>query len=141
MPTFLFKTEPDEFSYEDLARVTRSPWNGVANPGALAHLRTVRQGDDVLIYHTGKEKAVVGLARAVSAPYEDPERPGVNDAGLPRWAVVDLAPVAKAKKPVPLAQIKADARFAAFPLVTQGRLSVMPVPAVLDKALRALAGL
>jgi predicted RNA-binding protein with PUA-like domain len=141
MATFLFKTEPDDFSYADLAREKRSTWNGVANPAALGHLRKVRKGDEILIYHTGKEKAIVGLAKALNNPFEDPARSGVNDAGEPKWAVVDLAPVSAAKTPVTLAQIKADARYAAFPLVTQGRLSVMPVPASLDKALRTLAGL
>ena len=95
----------------------------------------------MLVYHTGDEKAVVGLARAVSDPYEDPGQPGKNDRGEPKFAVVDLVPVKKAPKPVPLSAIKADKRFAMLPLVTQGRLSVMPVPAPLDDGLRSMAGL
>ncbi len=141
MPTFLFKTEPSEFSFADLVRDRRCTWDGVTNNAALAHLRTAAAGDEVLIYHTGDEKAIVGLAKVVKKPYEDPARPGLNAKSEPKFAVVDLAPVKAAKTPVTLAQIKADTRFAEFPLVTQGRLSVIPVPAAIDKALRTLAGL
>lgn len=141
MATFLFKTEPSEFSYADLVKERRSCWNGVSNNAALAHLRTAVVGDEVLIYHTGDEKAIVGLAKVVKAPYEDPKQPGKNAKGEPKFAVVDLAPVKAVKSPVTLAAIKADARFSEFPLVTQGRLSVMPVSAAIDKAIRKLAGL
>jgi predicted RNA-binding protein with PUA-like domain len=141
MATFLFKTEPGEFSYTDLVKEKRSCWNGVSNNAALAHMRTAAVGDEVLIYHTGDEKAIVGLAKVVKAAYEDPEQPGKNAKGEPKFAVVDLSPVKAAKTPVTLAEVKADAKFKEFPLVTQGRLSVMPVPAALDKALRSMAGL
>lgn len=141
MATFLFKTEPGEFSYTDLVKEKRSCWNGVSNNAALAHMRTAAVGYEVLIYHTGDEKAIVGLAKVVKAAYEDPEQPGKNAKGEPKFAVVDLSPVKAAKTPVTLAEVKADAKFKEFPLVTQGRLSVMPVPAALDKALRSMAGL
>jgi predicted RNA-binding protein with PUA-like domain len=141
MPTFLLKTEPSEFAFADLVATKRAAWDGVTNAAALIALRSMRKGDEALIYHTGLEKAIVGLARIATNPYEDPARPGTNDRGEPRFAVVDLAPVAAAPTPVPLARIKDDARFAKFPLVAQGRLSVMPVPAALDKVLRAWAGL
>lgn len=135
---FLVKTEPETFAFADLVRAGQSIWDGVSNPAALIHLRKIRKGDEIFIYHTGSEKAVVGLAVATSAPFEDPKKPGQNDRGEPKFAVVSLAPVRAFATPVTLAAIKADARFAAFPLVTQGRLSVMPVPAALAKALIAL---
>lgn len=141
MATFLVKTEPDDYSFDDLVREKHARWNGVSNPVALRNLRAARKGDTVMIYHTGAQKAVVGLAEAVSDPYEDPDQPGTNDRGEPKFAVIDLVPIKKVPRPVTLATIKADKRFAAFPLVTQGRLSVMPVPANLDAALRSLAGL
>lgn len=141
MATFLVKTEPGEYSFSDLTSDKRCVWEGVTNNAALLHLRSIRKGDEVLVYHTGDEKAVVGLARAVSDPYEDPARPGKNAQGRPRFAVVDLAPVTAAKTPAALERIKADRRFAGFPLVTQGRLSVMAVPAALDVVLRSMAGL
>jgi predicted RNA-binding protein with PUA-like domain len=141
MATLLFKTEPGDYSFADLQREKRCVWTGVANPAALGHIRTAKAGDEVFIYHTGDEKAIVGLAAVVKAPYEDPKQPGKNAKGEPKFAVVDLKPLRAAKTPVTLAAVKADARFKAFPLVTQGRLSVMPVPADLDRALRSLAGL
>ena len=141
MPTYLLKTEPGTFSYADLVKVKRTTWDGVSNPGALAALRAVRTGDELLIYHTGDEKAIVGLARAVGDAYADPKQPGMTAAGEIKFAVVDLAPVREAKAPATLASIKADPRFKDFALVRQARLSVMLVPAALDKALRKMAGL
>lgn len=141
MATYLFKTEPGEYSFDDLLREKRCVWSGVSSPAALIHMRAVQKGDEILVYHTGNEKAVVGIAKALKNPYEDPESPGRTDAGQPKAAVVDLAPVKRAPTPVTLATIKADARFSKFPLVTQGRLSVMPVAPELDKALRKMAGL
>lgn len=141
MACFLFKTEPTEFSFADLERDAACLWDGVTNAAALIALRSCKVGDDVLIYHTGDERAIVGLARVTKAPHEDPANPGVNARGEPKFAVVGLAPVARATTPVPLSKIKADARFKDFPLVTQGRLSVMAVPANLAKALRSWAGL
>lgn len=141
MATFLFKTEPSEYSFDDLVRDRRAAWTGISNAAALGHLRAAAVGDEVFVYHTGDEKRIVGLAKVVKKPYEDPEQPGLNDKGQPRFAVVDLAPVRAVKTPVTLAQIKADKRFAEFGLVKQSRLSVMPVPAALDKAIRTMAGL
>lgn len=141
MATFLVKTEPSDFSFDDLVRAKHARWDGVSNPVALRNLRSMSKGDDVLVYHTGDEKAVVGLAKAASDPYEDPSQPGKNDRGEPKFAVIDLVPLKKAPKPVALAAIKADKRFAMLPLVTQGRLSVMPIPPALDDALRSMAGL
>ena len=109
---WLFKTEPSDYSFDRLVGEGKTRWTGVKNALALKHLGQVKKGDLVAIYHTGKEKAVVGIARATA------------DA---RGGEVDVAPV-KAVAPVPLAAIKKDRRFKAFPLVTFGRLSVMPVP-------------
>lgn len=133
--TFIFKTEPGEYSFDDLVRDGSAVWEGVSSPAALAHLRTARKGDAVLVYHTGSERRIVGLASITSAPYPDPK---LDD---PRRIVVDLKPGKAVSTPVTLQSIKADPRFKDFALVKQGRLSVIPVPAALDKALRSLAGL
>lgn len=141
MPTFLFKTEPGEYSFADLLRDKKAPWTGVSNALALIHLRSARAGDEVFIYHTGSEKQIVALAKVVRGPYEDPEQPGTTPEGAPKFAVVDLAPVRAAKTPLTLAAMKGDARFKDFDLIKQSRLSVMPVPAKLDALIRSLAGL
>ena len=118
---WLFKEEPDHYGYDQLARDGKTVWSGVRNPLAQKHLRSVRKGDLIFYYHTGKEKAVVGIARAVSDPYPDPEAPSSS------LVAVDVAPVSKLAHPVPLAAIKAARSLAALPLVRLPRLSVMPV--------------
>jgi predicted RNA-binding protein with PUA-like domain len=118
---WLLKTEPSSYSYAALEREGRTVWDGVKNPGALKHLRAVRKGDLLFIYHTGDEKAVVGVARALGPAYPDP---GKND---PRLVVIELAPVRSLARPVSLAQIKASRAFKDSDLVRQPRLSVMPV--------------
>ncbi len=132
MNRWLLKTEPSTYSYDDLVREGRATWDGVSNPVALRHLSAMRQGDEALIYHTGAVKAVVGLARVVSAPYADPK---LNDA---KRVVVDLAPIRPLERPITLAAVKADPRFADFALVRVSRLSVMPVTETQWKALRTL---
>ena len=109
---WLFKTEPSDYSFERLRKEKKTAWTGVKNALALQHLRKVRKGDEIAIYHTGGEKAVVGIARATADAKGD---------------AVEIAPV-KPVPPVTLAAIKADPRFKDFTLVTFGRLSVMPVP-------------
>lgn len=141
MATFLFKTEPGEFSYADLARAGSCVWDGIANAAANGHLRSSASGDEVLIYHTGDEKAVVGLARVSEGPRADPKNPALLVSGEIKFVVVTLEPLRSAAKPVTLAAIKSDPRFKDFALVTQGRLSVMPVPEALDRAIRKMAGL
>jgi predicted RNA-binding protein with PUA-like domain len=118
---WLFKEEPTHYSYDDLVRDRSTSWTGVRNPLAQKHLRGVRKGDRIFFYHTGSEKAVVGIARALGAAYPDP---GDKDGKL---YAVDVGPVKKLKAPVTLAAIKSDKSFAAFPLVRMARLSVMPV--------------
>src|SRR5262249_42792867 len=106
MPTFLLKTEPGTYSYADLVREKKTVWSGVANPAALKALRTARKGDEAFIYHTGDERAVVGLAKVVSDPYEDPKQPGRTPEGAPKFAVIDIKPVRAAKSPVSLGTMK-----------------------------------
>jgi predicted RNA-binding protein with PUA-like domain len=118
---WLFKEEPTHYSYDDLARDGQTSWTGVKNPLAQKHLRSVKKGDEIFFYHTGDEKAVVGVARALGAAYDDP----ADKSG--KLAAVDVGPVKKLKRPVTLAAIKADRRFASFVLTRVPRLSVMPV--------------
>ena len=129
---WILKTEPSDYSFADLQRDRRTRWSGVSNPVALKHLRSMAPGDEVMIYHTGDEKRIVGLARVAGAPYADP------DAGDERMTVVDVSAGEPIAKPVTLAAIKADAAFAELALVRQGRLSVVPVPAPLWKRLLEL---
>lgn len=140
MSTFLLKTEPSTYSYGDLVRDKRATWDGVANPAALIAIRSARKGDDALIYHTGDERAVVGLARIVSDPYEDPKQPGLTKDGLPKAAVFDLKPLKAAGTPLTLEMMKSDPRFKQFDLVRLPRLSAMPVPASIDAIIRKLTG-
>ncbi|MGB3618811.1 MAG: EVE domain-containing protein [Catalinimonas sp.] len=124
MNHFLVKTEPEAFSWDDLVR--ESPaccWDGVRNYQARNYLRAMQIGDRVLIYHSVKERRVVGIARVTRAAYPDPTV--VDD----RWVAVDLAADAPLPRPVPLAEIKADELLRELALVRQSRLSVMPVPA------------
>lgn len=124
---WLLKTEPEEYSFDDLLRERKTVWDGVSNPLALKHLRTIRKGDELLIYHTGTVRAAVGLAKALGAPYPDPASQD------PKIVVVDVAPVRRLAHPVSLAAVKADPAFQAFELVRLPRLSVMPVPKALWK--------
>jgi predicted RNA-binding protein with PUA-like domain len=134
MATWLFKADPDSYGLADLERDRRTTWDGIANAQALQNLRQMKKGDAVLIYHTGDEKAVVGLAEATADPGTDPK------GRDPKRAVIGVKFVRRFAFPVPLAVIKADARFADFALVRQPRLSVVPVPAALYKRLLQMAG-
>jgi predicted RNA-binding protein with PUA-like domain len=118
---WLLKTEPSTYSYASLERDGRTAWDGVRNNLALTHLRAMKAGDRVLVYHTGDEKAVVGLAKVARAAYPDPK---LDD---PRLVVVDIAPEKPLPAPVPLADVKAEPAFKDFALVRMSRLSVMPV--------------
>jgi len=118
---WLFKEEPTHYSFDDFVRDKRTVWSGVKNPLAQKHLRSVKKGDRIFYYHTGNEKSVVGIAKALTDSYPDPK----DKSG--KLAVVDVAPVTKLRRPVTLAEIKARAFFRDFPLVRISRLSVMPV--------------
>ena len=132
MSRWLLKTEPSTYAFADLVRDGRTTWDGVSNPVALGHLRAMKKGDEALVYHTGDEKAAVGIARVASDPYPDPKQKD------PRLVVVDLEPVRALPRPVTLKAVKADPRFADFALVRISRLSVMPVTDAQWKALLAL---
>lgn len=118
---WLFKEEPDNYSYDDLARDGKTTWTGVRNPLAQKHLRSVTKGDRIFFYHTGSQKSVVGVMKAVANACPDP----ADTSG--KLYAVEVAPVKKLARPVTLASIKADKAFASFPLVRMARLSVMPV--------------
>ena len=122
MAYWLLKTEPSDYAYADLEKDRETLWDGVGNNLALKHLRQIRRGDQALIYHTGKERRVVGIAEVTSDPFPDPER---DD---PRLVVVELKPGRKLTEPIRLADIKSDPALKDFDLVRLPRLSVMPVP-------------
>lgn len=122
MPNWLFKEEPETYSFADLQRDGSTVWSGVSNPQAQKNLRAIKKGDRVFFYATGKEKAVVGVMEVTANPTPDP----TDDSG--KRVVVTVKPVRVLKSPVTLATIKADKLFAAWELVKQARLSVMPVP-------------
>lgn len=121
MAYWLLKTDPDTYSFEDLEREKKTVWDGVSNNLALKYLREMKKGDLALIYHTGDEKCVVGIAEIASDPYPDPKQ------GDPKLVVVDIKPGKRLPRSVPLAEIKANQDFQDFLLVKMGRLSVMPV--------------
>src|SRR5687767_654101 len=106
MAQWLVKEEPDHYGYEQLERDRKTVWAGVRNPLAQKHLRGIRRGDRIFYYHTGKQKAVVAIAKAASDAYADPD-----DASA-RMFVVDVVPDQKLPRPVTLAEIKADRAFA-----------------------------
>jgi predicted RNA-binding protein with PUA-like domain len=118
---WLVKTEPGTYSWADLERDRRTVWDGVKNALALKHLSAVATGDEVLVYHTGDEKAAVGIARAARGAYPDPKQ---KDA---RLVVIDIEPVRALARPVSLAEMRANAALEGFELLRLPRLSVMPV--------------
>jgi predicted RNA-binding protein with PUA-like domain len=115
---YLLKSEPDAYSFSDLERDKETVWDGVTNPTAVKHLREMKTGDKLVIYHTGDERQAVGTATVVSVAIDNPKSPEVRiRAGKP------------IREPRTLASIKAQKLFADSPLVTQGRLSVVPLTA------------
>lgn len=133
MRYWLLKTEPSDYSYDDLEQDGSTRWDGVGNNLALKNMREVKNGDRAFLYHTGKERSVVGEAEVTSDPYPDPER---DD---PRRVVFDVRPDRRLPRPVALAELKADPAFEGFDLVRIPRLSVMPVPAELWRRIQSLA--
>lgn len=130
---WLLKTEPGTYAFEDLEREGKTVWDGVKNPAAQKNLRAMKAGDRVVIYHTGGQKAAVGLAEVTRAAYPDPKQ---ADG---RLVVVDLKPLRRCFRPVTLAEIKAHPAFVDSPLLRQGRLSVVPLTPTQGKALDSLA--
>jgi predicted RNA-binding protein with PUA-like domain len=118
---WLLKSEPDCYSYAQLVKDKKTVWDGITNALARKHLRTFQSGDEAFFYHTGDERAVVGILKVVSAPKPDPA--GDDDKSV----VVDVKPVKLLSQPVTLAQIKADPMLAKWDLVRLSRLSVVPV--------------
>jgi predicted RNA-binding protein with PUA-like domain len=118
---WLFKEEPSNYSFDALVKDKKTVWSGVRNPLAQKHLHAVKKGDRIFYYHTGSERAVVGIAKALGDAYPDPK----DKTGKP--AVVDIAPVAKLPRAVALAEIKSDPVFKDFLLVRISRLSIVPV--------------
>ena len=118
---WLFKTEPSVYSFQQLQKDKKTMWDGVKNNLALKNLKDIKKGDEILIYHTGDEKAAVGVARALSGAYPDPSQKN------PRMLVVDIEAVKPLPRPVTLAEVKANKKLANFDLVRLPRLSIMKV--------------
>lgn len=116
---WMVKQEPETYSWDDFVKDGRTDWTGVRNYQARNNLREMKAGERVLFYHSGKEKAVVGVAEVVKAAYADPT------AGDEQWVAVDLKPIKALKSPVPLAAIRYDERLSQLPLIRQSQLSVM----------------
>jgi len=136
MPAYwLLKTEPGEYSFDQLVVDRRTVWDGVANNLALKYLRNMKVGDKAFIYHTGTERAIVGIAEIISNPYRDPESKD------PKRVVVNLKPDRKLPYPVPLSEIKNNKTFKDFDLVKLSQLSVMPVKNVYWHIILGMGGL
>ncbi|MBV8685525.1 MAG: EVE domain-containing protein [Alphaproteobacteria bacterium] len=131
MAHWLMKSEPGSYGWDDLARDGRTEWDGVRNPAARLHLKAMRPGDEALFYHSGAEKAAVGVMRIERAAAPDPK-----DAG---WVSVEVAPLRPLPRPVSLKAMKAEPRLAALEMLRQSRLSVSPVRPEEWTAILALA--
>ena len=131
---WIVKTEPSTYSFDQLERDGTTVWDGVRNNLALKHLREMKRGDRVLVYHSGEEKAVVGLAEVAAEAYADPKQKD------PKLVVVDLKAAGRLPRPVPLAAIKQEPAFADLALVRIGRLSVAPASAEQFKHLLKMGG-
>jgi predicted RNA-binding protein with PUA-like domain len=135
---WLVKQEPSTYSWSDFVAEGKTAWAGVRNYTARNNLRKMRKDDEVLFYHSGEGKAVIGIARVTRPAYHDPT------AKEGDWSAVDLAPIKSLRRPVLLCEIKANSRLKRIPLIQQSRLSVMPLAesefrAILDMARQAAA--
>lgn len=133
MSYWLVKSEPQDYSYADLEHAQTAVWDGVKNPLALKHMRTMQPSDLALFYHTGSERRVMGIVEVITVPYPDP---ALND---PKRVVVDIRAVRSLPQPVTLAQIK-QGNFTGFDLIRLPRLSVVPVPTHYWQQILQLAG-
>ncbi len=122
MKYWLLKTEPSDYSYDDLEKDKKTIWDGVANNAALICIRNAGKGDLAIIYHTGDERQMVGIGEIISDPYPDPKEDN------PKLAVFDIKAVRKLNTPVTLSQIKSDKKYKDFALVKEARKSVLEVP-------------
>ena len=134
MAHWILKTEPSTYSFDNLVTEKTARWDGVTNPVAVRNIRSMRPGDAVMIYHTGDEKAVVGLAEVASEPYADPR----DKSG--KLFVVDLKAGKRLAGPVTLAQVRGEPLFKDLALVRQPRLSVVPVGEAQWARLLAMSG-
>ena len=130
---WLLKSDPEHYSFSDLERDGKTVWDGISNNLALKHLRNVRHGDMIVVYHTGQERAAVGLAVAASDPYPDPKQKNA------RLVAIDIQAKERLPRPVSLEEIKKLSALKNFDLVRMPRLSVMPVSEAQWNALMALA--
>ncbi len=131
---WLFKTEPSVYSYQQLEKDKKTTWDGVKNNLALKNLNDIEKGDQILIYHTGDEKAAVGVARALGGAYPDPSQKN------PRMLVVDIEAVKPLPRPVTLAEVKTNSKLTNFDLVRLSRLSIMKVSEEQWNIIEAMAG-
>src|SRR4051812_14844492 len=131
---WLVKSEPETYSWSDLVRDKRTDWTGVRNYAARLHLRAMQAGDEVFVYHSGDDKSVVGVARVTKPAFPD------KTADEDGWVAVELAAVSPLKRPVALAEIKADPALKGMTFVRQSRLSVSPVTAAEFSRLKKLGG-
>lgn len=129
--TFLIKSEPSVYSFDQLVQDGETTWDGVRNYEARNNLRAMKKGDLLLFYHSNEGKEVVGLARVKRAAYQDPKT--ADD-----WSAVDVVPLKKLKEPVTLAQVKAHPQLSKMALVRRSRISVVPVT---DEELALVLGL
>ena len=135
MAYWLVKSEPFKYSYEQLEKDKQTTWDGVRNYAARIHLKAMKKGDEVLFYHSNEGLEIVGIAKVAKEAYQDPT---TNDDA---WVAVDLKPYKKIKKPVSLAEIKADKRLTNMALVRLGRLSVQPLTDEEWKIIMELGGM
>jgi predicted RNA-binding protein with PUA-like domain len=138
MAYWLLKTEPEDYSWDNLVKRGRKgeAWTGVRNFSARGHLKEMKKGDRAFVYHTGDEKQVVGVAEVIAEQYPDPTAKKDEP-----WVVVDVAAIEPLPKPVTLADVKADNRFKDMALVKYGRLSVQPVTPEHWKAICKMGGI
>lgn len=134
MAYWLVKSEPFKYSWDQLVKDKQTSWDGVRNYAARNHLQSMAKGDEVLFYHSNEGVEIVGIAKVAKEAYQDPT---TEEAA---WVVVDLKPFKKLKKPVTLAQVKADKRLSEMALVRLGRLSVQPVTTEEWKIIMEMAG-
>jgi predicted RNA-binding protein with PUA-like domain len=133
MAFWIMKTEPESYSFERLVKEKRAVWDGVSNPLALSHMKAMKPGDSVMIYHTGSQKACIGLAEVTSEAYLDPR----DSQG--REVVIDIEPRQALRRPVPLSEIRGEPELAELALVRMPRLSVLPASEAQWKRLLAMA--
>src|SRR5689334_7872244 len=133
MGYWLLKSDPDTYAFPELQAEKRAVWDGVANPVALKNIRAMKKGDQAFVYHTGKERAILGTATIESAPYQDPK------SDDPRLVVVDVKAGKPLSRPVTLDEMKREPALAGWDLFRLGRLSVVPVSAEQWKVVMDLA--